>query len=125
MATGAPIVALIGDVTFAHDVGALAVAARATSPLVLLVLDNGGGRIFEQLPIPRADVDMTLFTTPGSLDLEAAGRAFGVAHAEATDDASLDAALDAALARPGATVIRAVVPPHGAAALVQAIRSAR
>lgn len=124
MATGAPTLAVIGDVTFAHDVGSLAVAARATTPLVLLVLDNGGGRIFEQLPIARSDIDMMLFTTPVALDSEAAARAFGVAHAEATDAASLDAALDAALARPGATVLRAVVPPHGAAELFTAIRRA-
>ncbi|MEZ4336236.1 MAG: thiamine pyrophosphate-dependent enzyme [Sandaracinaceae bacterium] len=124
-ATGAPTVAVIGDVTFAHDVGALQVAARVTTPLVLLVLDNGGGRIFEQLPIARAGIDMTLFTTPVTLDLGAAARAFGVAYAEASDAASLDAALDEALVRPGATVLRAVVPPHGAAALAQAIRGAR
>ncbi len=122
-ATGAPTVAIVGDVTFAHDVGALQVAARVASPLVFVVLDNGGGRIFEQLPIAAAGADMALFTTPTEIDLRAASRAFGVAHAEVTGLEALDRALDGALAHPGATLIHAAVPPHGAAGLLRAIRS--
>lgn len=122
-ATGAPTVAILGDVTFAHDVGSLAVAARVTTPLVLVVLDNGGGRIFEQLPIARAGIDMELFTTPVALDLEAAARAFGVGYAEATDRPGLGRALDHALAHPGCTIVHVVVPPHGAAELLRAVRS--
>lgn len=121
-ATGAPTVAIVGDVTFAHDVGALQVAARVASPLVFVVLDNGGGRIFEQLPIAAAGVDMALFTTPTAIDLQAAARAFGVAHAEVTTLDALDRALDRALAHAGATLLHARVPPHGAAGLLRAIR---
>ncbi|MBX3269175.1 MAG: 2-succinyl-5-enolpyruvyl-6-hydroxy-3-cyclohexene-1-carboxylic-acid synthase [Sandaracinaceae bacterium] len=121
-ASGEPTLALLGDVAFAHDVGSLALAAHAPGPLVLVVLDNGGGRIFEELPVARAGVDMTLFTTPTALDLAAAARTFGLAYAEAAGTRALEGALDEALARRGATLVRVVVPPHGAAALVRAIQ---
>jgi len=123
-ATGEPLVTLIGDVTFAHDVGALSLAARAATPLVFVVLDNGGGRIFEQLPVAEAGVDMALFTTPSGVDAVAAARAFGVAAADVTDLGGLDAALDEALARHGATVLRCVVDPSGARDQVRAVRAA-
>ncbi len=43
--------AVIGDVSALHDVGGMVVAASVDRPLTVLVLDNQGGRIFEQLPI--------------------------------------------------------------------------
>ncbi|MFM9042552.1 MAG: 2-succinyl-5-enolpyruvyl-6-hydroxy-3-cyclohexene-1-carboxylic-acid synthase, partial [bacterium] len=57
---------VLGDLAFAHDQGALA-SARAADGLKLIVIDNGGGGIFDFLPI--ADMLETaemerLFTTP-------------------------------------------------------------
>lgn len=121
-ASGAPTVAVIGDVAFAHDVGALGLASRARGPLVYVVLDNAGGRLFDQLPIAMSDVDMELFTTPPCLDLRAVCAAFDVAFAQAASVGELGAALRCALATEGTTVIRVVVPPAGAAAQLRAIR---
>lgn len=123
-ATGKPCVTILGDVAFAHDIGALALAAEARGPLVYVVLDNAGGRIFEQLPIASRDIDMTLFTTPPRVDLRAATEAFGVAHARVGSVETLRAALRDALARDGATTIVLEVPPHGAFLRRRAIRDA-
>jgi len=41
---------VLGDLGLAHDVGGLANLAAAPDPLRLLVIDNGGGGIFEFLP---------------------------------------------------------------------------
>ncbi len=125
MATREPSAVLLGDVSFAHDVGSLALAARVTTPLVIVVLDNGGGRIFEQLPIASGDlpIDMELFTTPSSLEIGSAARAYGIAYAKVRDREALDTALEAALGRSGATVLRVRVPPHGAADLQRRLKS--
>ena len=117
-----PTLAIVGDVAFFHDVGSLALAARATEPLVFVVLDNGGGRIFEQLPIARRDLDLRAFTTPPAADLGAVARAFGLAVWEVCDSAGLDSSLDAALELRGASLIRVRVPPHGAADQLRTIR---
>jgi 2-succinyl-5-enolpyruvyl-6-hydroxy-3-cyclohexene-1-carboxylate synthase len=87
---GGPVLAIIGDVSFLHDVGALATLASLRRPLVIVVIDNRGGRIFESLPLAgRRDLAaaMPLFTTPHEVDVATVARAFGV-RCLACDDAS-------------------------------------
>lgn len=111
-----PVVALLGDLTLLHDVGALATVRRASWPLVLVVVDNAGGRIFEGLPVARdAAWMMPHMVTEEPLDHAALSAAFGIAHTRVETRAALEAALEAALARAGASMIVARVDPHGAA----------
>src|SRR6185295_6494041 len=69
--TELPVTLLVGDVSFLHDVGGLALARHARAPLVIVVINNDGGRIFEQLPLARSGHSAALphFTTPHGLDL--------------------------------------------------------
>lgn len=111
-ASRAPVGLVLGDVSFAHDAAGLATARALEEPLVVLVLDNGGGRIFDQLPIAGAAPEGVLrrfFTTPIELDFEAIARAYGARYADVGDAASLDRALAEAFARRGATVVVARV----------------
>jgi 2-succinyl-5-enolpyruvyl-6-hydroxy-3-cyclohexene-1-carboxylate synthase len=76
----APVLLLLGDISFLHDIGGLYAARDVESPLAIVVLDNQGGRIFEQLPI-AASVDapkLEHWTTPHSLNLEAAAGVYGI-----------------------------------------------
>lgn len=117
-ADGAATVAILGDVTFAHDVGSLALVARARAPLALVVLDNGGGRIFDQLPVARADLPRDdyarYFTTAPGLDPVAIAHAFGVRAARVDEPRQLAAAVALALSQPGATVLHVPVTSDGA-----------
>jgi 2-succinyl-5-enolpyruvyl-6-hydroxy-3-cyclohexene-1-carboxylate synthase len=100
---------LIGDVSFLHDLNGLQLASRAARPLVIIVVNNGGGRIFEQLPIAstnRAEL-MSYFTTPHQADMQAAAAVYGCAFAAAQTAAELRQALSAAYERDGCTVIEA------------------
>lgn len=101
---------LVGDVAFAHDVGSLALARRQEN-LTTVVVDNGGGRIFELLPLAEAGVDMEPFTTPPDLNMEAAARTFGVDYRTAGSPAELIASLD------GPGIVHASVPSHEAATM--------
>lgn len=124
---GAPAALLAGDVTFAHDVGGLALAARVETPLVLVVLDNAGGRIFEQLPLARAGLDeaeLALFTTPPRIDIESAAAAFGIRYESVDDGDALAGVLRDACRRGGATLVHARVPPGGAAMLEERLARA-
>ena len=123
-----PVALLLGDVSLVHDLTALGLAriAGAAAPFVIVVVQNGGGRIFEQLPIAGA-VDAELFertfATPQAVRFDHAAAAFGVAYARVETAAALAEALAAGWSRRGATLIEAVVPPHGGAATMARIRA--
>lgn len=112
-----PVVLLVGDVSALHDVGGLALCAQARGPLAIVVVNNDGGRIFEQLPVARLADALTMrhFTTPHGLDFAHAARLYRHRYALARTRAELATALDTALAARGCTLIEAVVPPDGAA----------
>ncbi len=90
IAQSGPLIAVIGDVAFQHDVGSLAIIPPA---LRLVIIDNGGGRIFHQLPVSQATAHFDkLFLTKPPMDLEAACAAFG-RTCETTTPEDLDEAL--------------------------------
>lgn len=124
-ASGTPTLLLLGDVSFAHDLGGLAAARLVKSPFVVLILDNDGGRIFEQLPAARlfgdAGEHAELWLTPPGLDVRHAGPLFGLPFVAPTSTPELEAALRHALATPGPSLIHARVPPHGARDIYRSI----
>ncbi len=113
---------LLGDISFLHDVGSLWAARsdRTHAPpyehaVVIVVLNNAGGRIFDQLPIATSPgVELHWWTTPHALQLESAAALYGLAYSRATERPQLSAALTAAYARPGVTLIEVVVDPDSA-----------
>ena len=88
LALGRRVTVLVGDLAFLHDVGSLATARRLAADLSIVVLDNGGGAIFEMLPYLRSlrqagDAQAyargrELFVTPHEQDLVAPAAGFGV-----------------------------------------------
>jgi 2-succinyl-5-enolpyruvyl-6-hydroxy-3-cyclohexene-1-carboxylate synthase len=117
-----PVTLLVGDISFLHDIGSLwaAVPARIHAahrapPIVIVVLNNAGGRIFEQLPIAaRPDVALERWTTPHGIRLGAAAALYGLAYAEVRDGEQLGAALERAYAGSGVTLIEVLVEPDNA-----------
>lgn len=114
----APGLTLLGDISFLHDVGGLAAARELESPLVLLVIDNGGGRIFEELPIASALADrpdlLRFWTTPHALELGHAAALYGLPYTLVSTATELTRAVDAALRHRGCTVVHARVVPDSA-----------
>lgn len=124
-AGGTPTVLVLGDVSFAHDVGSLACARGL--PLAIVVVDNRGGRIFDQLPMRRTelpgDTFDRLWRTPPALDPAAAARAFGLAAATVRSPDELRDAVRRGLAD-GPIVIHAPVAPESAATARAAAQAA-
>jgi 2-succinyl-5-enolpyruvyl-6-hydroxy-3-cyclohexene-1-carboxylate synthase len=113
-----PSVCLLGDVSFLHDLGGLWAARDLGRPLLIAVLNNGGGRIFEQLPLlhhtqlPAARRDLWL--TQHSLDLSTAAQLYGL-RAECVNSAlELPRAVQRALSHPGTSVLDLRVDPDSA-----------
>jgi 2-succinyl-5-enolpyruvyl-6-hydroxy-3-cyclohexene-1-carboxylate synthase len=96
-----PVVGLLGDLAFLHDVSALVRSEGATgtaAPCTLVVLDNRGGGIFSFLP-QAEDRDTArfeqLFGTPQAVSVPAVAAGFGLPVAEARTAAELRHALQA------------------------------
>jgi 2-succinyl-5-enolpyruvyl-6-hydroxy-3-cyclohexene-1-carboxylate synthase len=101
-----PVVALIGDVALAHDVGGLLAASRLGLRVVFVVLDNDGGGIFHFLPVAdETDAFEEHVATPHGLDFEHAAALYGLGYERAAEPEGFRAALDAALAAERSTLI--------------------
>jgi 2-succinyl-5-enolpyruvyl-6-hydroxy-3-cyclohexene-1-carboxylate synthase len=122
-----PVVLVLGDVSFAHDIGSLALARHARAPLAIVVIDNAGGHIFDGLPIAKhapADTFARHWLTAPELDPVEIAKAFGVRAVRAESPSAIAAGVSgaASVAASGAasdmsgrvTVIHAPVSPNGA-----------
>ncbi len=114
---GAPVLLVLGDVSFAHDLGGLLAARAHQAPLAILVLDNGGGQIFAGLPVAKADLGAAFaehWLTPPAIDPAAIATTLGAHGVTARNPAEVRAAVSEALATRRVTVIHAPVSPTGA-----------
>jgi 2-succinyl-5-enolpyruvyl-6-hydroxy-3-cyclohexene-1-carboxylate synthase len=113
----APMLLVLGDVSFAHDLGGLLVARGAQHALAIVVIDNGGGRIFGALPI-ASSADPALFerhfVTRPDVDVVAVATALGVRAVAAPTPQAVARAVATAFADAGPTVIHAPVAATGA-----------
>ncbi len=109
---------LLGDVGLLHDMTSLALARKVRVPLVIVVLQNNGGRMFEQLPVASAPdiepevLEMTL--TPHAIDFAHAAATFGIGFVRVDAASGLEDALTRAYGQAECTMIEATVAPHGA-----------
>lgn len=118
-------VALLGDLTFLHDVSALCMAPTENRPddLTIVVADDNGGGIFSLLEQgdSRLSTDFErVFGTPHGADLASLCAGFGVPLTD-TDPAGL-ARLLSETAPAGLRVIRVATSREGLRALHQSIR---
>ncbi|MFO0574458.1 MAG: 2-succinyl-5-enolpyruvyl-6-hydroxy-3-cyclohexene-1-carboxylic-acid synthase [Polyangia bacterium] len=128
-----PVTLLLGDVSLLHDLGSLQLVRHARAPLTVVVINNQGGRIFEQLPLaqsPAVGADatdggggdgaglMARFTTPHSHALAEIARALGWSALRVEDEVTLRQALRRRPDR--GLLIEVRVPPHSSLELLGA-----
>lgn len=109
-----PCVGILGDLAFLHDVGGLFAAARARAPVTLVVLNDGGGGIFDQLPVAAHADELdfeSLFRVPHAVGLAEIAAAYGCRHVAASDASELAAVFRAACGRPGVDIVEARLDP--------------
>jgi 2-succinyl-5-enolpyruvyl-6-hydroxy-3-cyclohexene-1-carboxylate synthase len=87
---------LTGEIALLHDIGGLLAAARMGAELTIVCINNGGGGIFDFLPVAGA-ADPELYrehiVTPSGVDLERVAALAGLRHTLAsTGDEVRDAA---------------------------------
>jgi 2-succinyl-5-enolpyruvyl-6-hydroxy-3-cyclohexene-1-carboxylate synthase len=109
-----PVVALVGDLAFFHDLTAWVAPSPSRGPsLTVVVVDNGGGGIFSFLPqrsLLDHDTFEQLFGTPMSTDVAAVARGLGLDVKEVSTIADLTRAVGESVSSGAITVVRVKVP---------------
>ena len=78
----APVLLVVGDLSFHHDLNALAAIREERARAVIVVVNNDGGGIFSFLPASEyTDLFERYFGTPHGLDFQAAAALYGVPYA--------------------------------------------
>jgi 2-succinyl-5-enolpyruvyl-6-hydroxy-3-cyclohexene-1-carboxylate synthase len=121
-----PTLLLLGDVSLLHDLSGLAVAQSLRTPLVLAVIDNDGGRIFDQLPVHalyETEPDLARFwhTSPG-FDLRHSAALFGLHYSAPRTETELSTAAREALQRNSATLLHVRVGRDSARAVRERVQ---
>ncbi len=79
-----PTILLIGDLAFLHDSNALLLSPIFKGSLTIVIVNNNGGGIFEQLPIAQyPELEQTFetyITTPQAVDIAALAKAHGISY---------------------------------------------
>jgi 2-succinyl-5-enolpyruvyl-6-hydroxy-3-cyclohexene-1-carboxylate synthase len=86
---------LLGDLALYHDMNGLLACRRLGVEATFVVLNNGGGGIFDFLPIAKhRDGYEELFGTPSGLDPEKVASLYGLPFRRVVSHGELDAALE-------------------------------
>jgi 2-succinyl-5-enolpyruvyl-6-hydroxy-3-cyclohexene-1-carboxylate synthase len=108
-----PVLAVVGDLSFLHDLNALISARRLRLDATIVLVNNDGGGIFSFLPQASADLPECglpahyeeLFGTPHGIELGPLVRALDAQHELADDDAQVLASVRDSMGRSGVQVV--------------------
>ncbi len=113
---------LTGDIAFLHDINALAMQRellsqakdKARANLIVVVLNNHGGGIFEMLPQRSTEPYFErLFLTPQEVDFSSVVQGFGVSYTKVNTVEEFECAYDGFLGHCGIHVIEVDLPRLG------------
>lgn len=105
--SGRAVCAVLGDLALFHDLNALSLMRQV--PVVAVVVNNGGGAIFGQLPQAGLPEFQALWLTPPALAPQRAAALFDLAYARLDEAADPVAALRSALSAGRSTLLEFVV----------------
>ena len=81
VALAEPLIMLVGDVSFLHDLNSLSLTRQSSKPMVIILVNNNGGNIFNMLPMGTAkDKAKDYFVTPHGLDGRHAAAMFNIPY---------------------------------------------
>jgi len=80
-----PLVALLGDITIFHNLNALYIAQQIKGNTTIIILNNGGGNIFSQLPPAKLPEFKELWLTPTNLDFKKAAALYNIEYQKNRD----------------------------------------
>lgn len=104
--TDGPLVAVVGDLAYYHDMNGLLSVGRCGVDVTIVLINNDGGGIFHKLPIAAFDPPFTeAFKTPHGIDFEPTGDLYGLEYVRAQTCDELHTYCEESMGEAGGTVI--------------------
>ncbi|MDY0393142.1 thiamine pyrophosphate-dependent enzyme [Virgibacillus halophilus] len=105
-AAGSPVMLVLGDLSFYHDMNGLLAAKHYNLNLTVLLVNNNGGGIFSFLPQASDEKYFeALFGTPLDIDFQHAAALYGADYRLAENHATLEEALEQSRQQAGISII--------------------
>lgn len=117
-----PVILVIGDQALIHDINSLLLVARSPSPIIIIVLQNKGGRIFEQLPIGAHSRLNQLFTLEHDLSFKTVCNWAKVSYHYTDHISDFNAIMSKVISINESTVIECAIEPKSGDACIRAIK---
>jgi len=106
------VTAVIGDISFLHDLNSLLLLAQSTTPVILIVINNGGGRIFERLPIRNfPEIIDPYMTTPHGMTFDRLAAQFDLPYFQAGTPGELIRAYRQARQQERSAMVEVILSP--------------
>lgn len=103
---GEPVVAVVGDVTFFHDLTGLLMARNSEVNATIIVINNDGGGIFSFLPqAEHPEHFEEVFGTPHGLTFGAAAEMYGLEYSRVGTWEEFEESMRASVGRRGTSII--------------------
>ncbi|PID43011.1 MAG: 2-succinyl-5-enolpyruvyl-6-hydroxy-3-cyclohexene-1-carboxylic-acid synthase [Proteobacteria bacterium] len=113
---------LIGDLSLLHDLNSLAMTGRLTTPVVIVVLNNDGGSIFNLLPVDSLpEVKKTFFQCPHGLTFKGACAMFSIHYHQPRSLGEFAHRYQQAFEHRGCTLIEINVPGDQSTGAIRAL----
>lgn len=120
-----PVIALVGDLAALHDLNSLALVRAINQPVILIVINNNGGGIFNLLPIANYSRDFEkFFGTPHGLTFKLVARMFHLDYFHPETQDALEFALDLAIKNKKSILIEVNTDRQNNARLHQSLQQA-
>lgn len=105
----APVTLMIGDIAALHDLNSLAMLRDVDYPLVIIVINNGGGAIFSFLPIAeQKDIFEKYYGTPHAFTFANAASMFELQYAQSQSTTAFKNVYMKAIKSKTATIIEVI-----------------
>lgn len=99
-----PLIAMIGDTSALYDLNSLALLKKVSQPMILFVINNNGGAIFDILPVD-SEVKEKFYRMPHNTEFSHVASMFDLKYARPYTWADLSSVFKQALLRKEATII--------------------
>jgi len=125
-ASGTRVTAVLGDISFLHDLNSLMMVRESLVPVIVVIVNNGGGRIFERLPINDFPQIMEPWmTTPHTMDFRHMAAQFDLPYMKVEKPEEFQPAYKKALAARHSAIFEIVLSPDEDLRTFQAMQNVR